>query len=336
MAVVQISDIYDPVVFANEIDEKAIELNKFLNSGVAVRDARIDGMAAVGGTTGELPFYQPLGTDEPNYSDDSPNTSTPKNISTGLQVYRRAMMNQSWSTMDVATELTSMADPADAITSKIAQYWATQKEKRVIYSCLGVLADNVANDSGDMVNDIATDDAAAITDAERVSADAVIDANLTLGDHSSRIGVIAMHSVVFGNLKKQNLIDYIPNARGEVNIPTYLGMTVVEDDSLPAVAGSNRVTYTSILFERGAFGFGSAMPLNASELERTPAAGLGGGQETIFSRRTDIIHPYGWAFLSASISGQSATLAELNDATEWNRVYAERKSAGLVFLQTNG
>jgi hypothetical protein len=187
-----------------------------------------------------------------------------------------------------------------------------------------------------MVIDIATDSAAAITDAERISGEAVIDTRTTLGDHSSMIAVMAVHSIVFARLQKQNLIDYIPNARGEVVIPTYLGMTLVVDDSLPAVAGSNRVTYTSILFQRGAFGFGAGSPDVPSELERLPATGNGGGQEIIYSRRTDIIHPYGFAFLSDSIVGESATLAELAEAAEWNRVYTERKNVGIAFLQTNG
>jgi hypothetical protein len=55
----------------------------------------------------------------------------------------------------------------------------------------------------------------------------------------------------------------------------------------------------------------------------------------LYSRRADIVHPLGFEFTSASVAGQSATLAELATAANWNRVW-ERKNVPLCFLQTNG
>jgi len=160
MATVQISDIYNPKTFSEFTDEAQIELNRFITSGVLLTSPRIDAMASQGGNTGDLTGFKPLGTDEPNYSNDNPgDTSTPKNTTKYTMTWRLASQNQSWSTMDIANEL-ALKDPVDAITSKIGQYWATQNERRVIQSALGVLADNVANDSGDMVINIANDDAA--------------------------------------------------------------------------------------------------------------------------------------------------------------------------------
>lgn len=334
MATVQIADIYNPLTFGAFSDEAQIELNRFISSGVLMLDAGISAQASQGGNIGELTGFKPLGTDEPNYSNDVVGTtSTPKNTTKYTMKYRLASQNQSWSTMDISREL-ALKDPVGAITSRIGQYWATNNERRVIQSAMGVLADNVANDSGDMVIDIATDGAGAIAAAETISGDAVLDTLQTSGDHKMNYSAIALHSVVFTSLQKQNLIDYIPNARGEITIPTYMGLTVVVDDSLPAVAGTNRITYTSILFGSGAFAGGQGRVLNASEMDRTPAAGNGGGEESIYSRRADILHPLGFDFLSASVAGQSATQAELATATNWNRVW-ERKNINLAFLQTN-
>jgi hypothetical protein len=334
---VQLSDIFEPTTFTEAIDEAASENNAFIAAGVAVSDANIEAMASQGGRIGELPFYKPLETAEPNYSDDdSSHVATPKKITGGKQVYRLASMNQAWSAMDLARELTSQKDPVAAITSKIGGYWATQIEKRVISSCLGILADNVANDSGDMVVDLATDDAGAPTDAELISAEAVIDAQTTMGDAADALTAIAVHSVVYSRLKKLNLIDFIPDSEGVVNIPTYLGMRLVVDDALPAVAGTNRVTYTSILFGLGAMVNASGRTLYPVEYERKPSSGNGGGEEVIYSRRSEIIHPYGFEFTSSSVVGVSATLSELETAANWDRVYADRKSVSLAFLQTNG
>ena len=334
MATVQISDIYNPLVFAGDIQESQIELNRFISSGVALRNPIIDGMATTGGNIGELPFFKPLGTDEPNYSnDDASSTSSPKNITSAKQVYRLAAQNQSWSVMDLAAEL-ALQDPVAAITGRIGQYWATNNERRAIKSSLGVLADSVANHSGDMVNDVHASTAAAITADTQISGDAVLDAFQTLGDHDSLVTAMAVHSVQYTALRKQNLIDFIPNARGEVNIPTYMGKQLIVDDSLPVEAVGDTFKYTSILFGAGAFATGEGRVLNPSELDRDPSSGNGGGQEIIYSRRSDIIHPQGYQFTSASVAGQSATQAELADASNWTRAY-ERKNIPMAFLVTN-
>lgn len=335
MATTQIANIYNPLTFGRREQLAQLELNKFISSGVMVMDSAVQAQIQNGGNTGELTGLAPLGTPEPNYSNDDPSsTSTPTNIDKNKQTFRLAAQNQSWSTMDLAREL-ALVDPVGGITNRIGNYWATINERRLIRSCLGILADNVTTNSSDMLKSVATDASGAVTAAEIISADVVLDAKQTLGDHASSLRAIAVHSVVFTNLQKQNLIDYIPNARGEVVIPTYLGYTVIVDDSMPAVAGDNRITYTSILFGSGAFVGASGRVTTPSELERNPAAGNGGGEEILFSRRSDLIHPLGFSFKSASVAGQSATLAELATGANWERVW-DRKHIPLAFIQTNG
>lgn len=335
MATTAITNIYEPVTFEAAVDEKAVELNAFIQSGVLVEDERVSEMASAGGRTGDLTGFAPLTQNEPNYSDDNPaTTSTPDNIGKFTMTWRLAAMNNSWSTMDLAREL-ALKDPLAAITDKVGQYWATEVEKRVVQSAMGILADNVANDSSDMLYSIATDDAAAVTAAEKISAEAVVAASATAGDHQLGFTAIAMHSVPFATLRTNNLIDYIPDSEGVNPYPYYLGMRVIVDDSLPAVAGTNRITYTTILFAAGVFVHGNGRVEMPSELERKASTGNGGGQTILHSRRSEIIHPLGTAFLSASISGASPSLAELADATEWNRVWS-RKSVQVAFLQTNG
>lgn len=335
MATVQIADIYNPFVFAGDIQESQIELNRFLGSGVIIPSSRLNELIANNANTGEITNFNPLTIDEPNYSSDDPGAnSTPAKVDSVALKFRTAQQNKSWSVMDLADEL-ALQKPAVAITGRIGQYWATNNELRVIQSSLGVLADNVANDAGDMVNDLSTDGAGAVTDAERISAEAVIDTQQTMGDHAAKLRVIAMHSAIYSRLKKQNLIDFIPNARGEVIIPTYLGLTVVFDDSLPAVMGVNRITYTCILYGIGAFGSGFRSPPNASELERVASAGNGGGQTILHSRRTDLIQPKGFDFLSATLNGGiNANQSDLALATNWDRKW-DRKNISMAFLKVN-
>lgn len=334
MATVQLADIYNPLTFARRTQEAQIELNKFIASGVMVNDAALAAQIGAGGNIGELTNFNPLGTPEPNYSSDDPSVkSTPNKIDTAKMSFRLTSQNQSWSTMDLTREL-ALEDPAGAITGKLGQYWATINERRVIRSMLGILADNVANDGSDMLKSVATDGAGAVTDAERISPEVVLDAKQTMGDHAGSLSTIAIHSVIYTRLQKQNLIDYIPDARGETMIPTYLGYTLVIDDSLPAVAGTNRITYTCIFFGAGVLGAASGKVMMPSEMKRDPDAGNGGGQDTLHSRRSDLIHPLGFSFTSSSVAGQSATLAELENAANWDRVW-DRKHIPMAFIQVN-
>lgn len=334
MATTQLADIYNPLVFNAAVDEAAIELNAFLASGVMAQSPELDSLASVGGNIGELPFHHNLDkSGEPNYSTDNPAvTSTPKKITTGKMIYMLASMNDSWSTMDLTRELALM-DPLSAITSKIGQYWATQIQKRVVAASDGIIADNIAADSGDMVVNIYSDIATPLA-GNIISAEAIIDVQQTMGDHMSVLSVIAMHSVTYTNLKKANLIDMIPNARGEVVIPTYLGMRVVIDDGMTVIAGTNSPAYRTLLYAPGAFDNGQGAVATPSELERIAGAGNGGGQDVIHSRRSEIIHPYGFQQLVAGTAGQSTTLAELATAASWDRV-VDRKNVGIACLIHN-
>ena len=338
MAEVRLTDIYEPTAFNAAVQEAAIELNSLLSSGILVRDPRIDMMVEVGGMVGELPNFNPLTNDEPDYTTDvAGDVSTPANISSATQIYRLANQHKSWSTMDLSRQL-ALEDPLGAITNRVGLYWATNTQNRLISSALGVMADNVANDASDMVVDIFLETLVGQDATNFIHADAVIDAMATLGDAAGKVKAIAIHSVVYTTLQKLNLIAYIPDARGEVNIPTYLNLRVLVDDGLPVRVGTTSgFVYTSILFGEGAFGYGTTAAMIASELERNEAAGNGGGQDILHYRFNEIIHPQGFAFASANqLQGISATRAHLELAAEWDRTYTERKNVPLAFLRTNG
>jgi hypothetical protein len=334
MATVQIQDIYNPLTFGRRAQERQVALNRFLASGVVFRDERIAAQIAQGGNIGEVTYFNPLSTGEPNYSTDNPATlSTPANIASKKERFRTAPRNKSWSTMDLAREL-ALQDPLGAITGRVGAYWATDDERRIIQSALGIMADNKANDAGDMVVNIATDDAGAVTDDERISADSVITTMQTLGDHKDSLAVIAMHSAVHTRLMRQNLIDYVPPSGSNIGFETYLGKRIIVDDSLPAVAGANRITYTCILFGGSVIGTADGQVLHPSATERVEAAGNGGGQDIIYSRVNNVFHFNGFDFTSASVAGQSATYAELATAANWDRKVS-RKNVPMAFLQVN-
>lgn len=335
MATTKLADVYVPLTFNRRTQEKQIELNAFIASGVAVADPLINQQFAAGGNIGELPQFNGITAGEPNYSsDDNTSKATPEKIGTQKQLVRSASRNNHWSTMDLAREL-ALEDPMGAITGRIGHYWAVDDQTRLINSLVGVLADNDANDSDDMLHNVATDAAGAVTDAERISSDAIAIAAQTMGDHSSKLRAIAMHSVQRTRLARQNLIkEHRDNDTGRLMFETYLGLRLVVDDSLPMDVGVNRVTYTTILFGENAVSYGNGPVQTPSEVGRDALAGDGGGETILSSRVNTIFHPNGASFLSASVAGNSTTYAELKDAANWNRVVA-RKNMPIAFLKVN-
>jgi len=344
MAESTITSFYNPVLFDQNLILGMLNKNLLINSGVAVVDPRvmkvIDG--ASGSQTIDLPYVDAIAADEPNVSSDvTGSTSTPKARSGSKCRAIGSFLNQSWSDMDLVKYFTGV-DPLLATINGIAEYWLTSYNKRLIATIQGILLDNTTNDGGDMVYNIAN--AAATTDptdANLISASAVINTRLTSGDRLSEYNMIIMHSIVYARLEENNLIDFIPDSDGKVNIPTYHGMRVMYDDDMPyAATGTNadsstKYTYDTYLLGAGTIAFGDANPENASELYRAPDKGNGGGQTYLYSRRMVAIHPYGFDWLQGSMASDSPTLAELRLAANWNRKY-DRKRISIACLRTNG
>ncbi|MCM8534219.1 MAG: major capsid protein [Lentisphaeraceae bacterium] len=334
MATTQLADVYTPSAFNRRMQENQILKNIFVSSGIAVNDPNITQALSGGSNIIDLPFYKALGSAEPNYSTDNPAVnSTPNKIGSGKQVARSAQMNNSWSTMDLSREL-SDADPLGAIVGSVGSYWSIVNQARLVNSLSGILADNKANDASDMVYSVATDGAGAVADAERIGAESFLIAAQTMGDSKMNITGVCMHSTLHTRLQIQGAIKDHFDPQGALMYQTYLGRMVLVDDSMPAVAGSNRITYTVAFFGAGAVGFGEGKVQTPSELDRVASSGNGGGETILHSRVNNVYHPYGFEFTSSSVAGQTATYAELKTAANWDRVL-ERKNVNIAFLEVN-
>jgi hypothetical protein len=209
-----------------------------------------------------------------------------------------------------------------------------QSQRRLIAGSRGVFADNVANDSGDMVHDIAADAVASQSAATRWSQSAFIEAAFTMGDMVDGVTAIGVHSTVAKQITEQNGAEDVRDSDGNLLYRTYLGRRIIVDDGLPAIAGAtDGVKYMSVLFGPGAFGWGEALPTVPFEVERSARSGNGGGQEELWERKTWLLHPAGFQ-QTGTPSGESFTLAELAGAAAWDRV-VPRKNVPLAFLWTN-
>jgi hypothetical protein len=331
MAVTTLTGKYIPAPFDEYVGLKMLEEDAFLRSGAAVNLPQANEFLAGPGQSIDLPFWKQLVDEAANIStDNSASSSTPKAVTSSYQIAIRNVLNQSWSAMDLVSTYTG-SDPMMHVADNVVDYWAKRRQARIIASLDGVLADNVANDSSDMVNDISTTSTAA--DSNKISGEAVLDARQTMGDKRGQLAAMIVHSVVYTRLQKLNLIDFIPDARGETNIATYQGARLLVDDN--CTNSGTPTVYTTYLLGNGSLAVSQVNDKVPSELDRTPASGDGGGQETFYSRQQMLIHPFGFQFIVSGITAKSPTIAELQAAAQWDRVY-ERKRIPIAYLKTNG
>lgn len=337
MATTRLSDVVEPRVYAGYQAENSPEKTAFFESGVAVTNPALTEKANTGGRILDVPFWKDLDANaEPNYSTDNPaDIADPQKIGTGTQIARIAYMNQGYSDADLTGEIAG-SDPMQRIRNRFGTYWMKQWQRRVLACMTGLQADNVASNSGDMVLDISIEDGNNAAAGNLYSRAAFVQAAFTLGDMFDSVQAIAVHSVVYQNMVNAEDIDFIRDSQGNLLFPTYLGKRVIIDDGMPVVAGgTSGFKYTSMLFAPGAIGYGEGTPDTPFEIEREAAQANGGGIETLWERKTWLIHPAGFQFTSTTVAGESATLAELRDATNWTRVF-ERKNVPVAFLVTNG
>lgn len=336
MATVQLSDIIDVKVFQDLPSVNSPEKTAFFESGVVTRNSLLDGIATAAGKTAELPFWKDIdATVAPNLSTDNHATlATPDKIVQGEQIARKAFLNKGLSATDLASELAMGSRAMDQIRARVDAYWLRQWQRRLIASCNGILADNVANNSGDMVINVAVEATASQTATTKFNRDTFTDAVYTMGDAADALRAIAVHSAVMKQMVKNDDIVYVPDSQGRLTIPTYMGLRVIVDDGLPVVAGTTSgFKYTSVIFGEGAFGYGDGAPVVPVEVQREANQGNGAGVETLWTRKTWILHPFGYQNTGTPAS-VSFSLAELAADAAWSRV-VERKNVPISFLVTN-
>jgi hypothetical protein len=273
-----------------------------VQSGIVVRNGVIESQLAAGADSFSVPFWNDLSDDEADiFSDDPAQLSTPRKITAQKQVVRKAYLHASWSAMNLASELSG--DNALArIQARVTAFRTRQVQRRLIATVNGFLADNVANDDGDMLLDISTQPGTAAL----FSTAAVIDAAGTMGDRLREVAGVAVHSDTYRAMLKNDLIEFIPDSQARP-IAAYRALMVITDDLMP----KDTDVYATVLFAPGAIGWGIAAPRIApgTEVENTPAAGNGGGQQILHARVNLAIHPSGFAWTEAAVADESPTIA---------------------------
>lgn len=338
----RVSDVIVPEVFTPYTQLLTEEKSRLIQSGLITRSEALDGLLAGGGLLFNVPSFRDLDNDAERISTDTsvpfnhPDASLPAGVArppnplkiqTLSEMAVRMNRNNSWSSTDLAAILAGV-DPMNAIASRVAAYWVRRLQAAFIATWNGVIADNAAANGGDYMNDIS---GASFADGvTNFSAEAFLDAAQTMGDSQEDLVAVAVHSVVYNRMQKNNLIDFIPDSRGEINIPTFLGREVIVDDGMPRTGS----VYDTWLFGSGATQMGVGTPPVATETDRKAGGGNGGGQDVLYSRVMWTLHPGGHAFTMAGVPDGGPSNVDLADAGSWSRVFPERKMIKFARLVT--
>jgi len=313
MALLKISDIIVPSVFDPYVVNQTTRLDAFVQAGIVSIDPLLDKLALNGGSSINMPYFNDLSGDSEELSDNI--ALSVNNLTTGQDVARLQMRGKAWGVTDLAKAL-SGTDPLAVIGSRVAKFWVGERAK-VLFSTLAGIATTAAGNVYDI--------SAIVGTGSIISGSTTIDAKQKLGDHSYELTSIAMHSMTYSALQKQNLIIYKTTSDGLINFATYLDYKIIVDDKCPV--DSTGTILTTYLFGEGAFGLGNGAAPVPTEIYRDKL----GGTDNLINRQHFLLHPRGIKFTSAAVAGATPTFAELATATNWSQCYETKNIRLCIF-----
>lgn len=336
--VVRLSDVIVPQIFSPYVQNLTQEKSRLIASGAIVRDSILDNNLSGAGVTFQEPSFRDLDNDEENVSTDDPaQNSSPNKIGTLAEIQVRMSRNNSWSSMDLTADLIA-EDPLMAIANRVSDYWKRREQIAFISTMKGVFANNATvTDAYHTQNDMSYDVSGASFTAgvTNFTAEAFIDSTLTMGDSMESLGMVCAHSVVYGRMLKNNLIDFVfdSNNPAAIRIPTFLGREVIVDDGMPFSGG----VFETWLFGSGAVRNGRGSARVPTEVTRAASAGNGSGQDVLHNRVEWCMAPVGYAYVGTAPMGgpsNAATSNNLAAAASWRRVFPQRKQVKIARLIT--
>lgn len=310
-----------------------------LNSGVLAPDPLISNQLSRDGNLFTIPFYNILEGDPVNYdgATDITSTETSGGSQTGV-AYGRA---KGFTARNFVAEL-SGSDPMGHIAASVGRYWDKYRQKLIVDLLVGVFG--ITGDAAWAKHTVnladGTTAAPHLIEATTLG-EAATD---VLGDNKEKFALAIMHSQVAKQLEKLEVLEFWKqtDANGierPMRIGSANGFTVIVDDSVPVKAATTGETgkpaeYTTFLLGEGVLRQGDGRLDIPVEIARDAAKN--GGQDTLYTRIREAIHPNGFSFIVPS-SGwtESPTDAQLTAKANWKRQF-DAKAIPMAQIITQG
>ena len=297
-----------------------------LNSGVLAEDPLISSQLEKDGNLFTIPFYNVLTGDPVNYNGATDITSTESTAGSQTGVaYGRA---KGFTARNFVAEL-SGSDPFGHIVASVARYWDKYRQGLIISLLDGVFA--ITNDTAWAKHTVDLTDGT-VAAPHKIEATTLGEAATDiLGDNKEKFGLAIMHSKVANTLEKLEVLDFWKqtDANGiqrNMKIGSVNGYTVIVDDSVPVTpavttSGSEApAEYTTYLLGEGVLRRGNGRLDIPVEIARDAAKN--GGQDTLYTRIRESIHPNGFSFTVPGTGWtESPTDTQLTAKANWSRKF---------------
>ena len=315
---------FDEEVFTGMMQEADYWKTPIIASGIVQQDSSIMDLIGEKGNVATIPIYKPLDANESGMeplNNDGLTNNTPVEISGDKQTCMLIQRMKAFKAKDFTKELTG-ADPMTLIRNKIAGYYAQVWEIELMNIAAAVLG--VSALSGHVL-DLATEskeiEAGTIYDAEQAA----------LGDMAEGLGLIVMHSAIYTQYKKMNMVEfdkYTVNGviKQEITLPTIAGKHVLVTDNYT----KNDNTYLTYLFGEGAFlSCDKTNYENQYTTDYDPETSA--GIEKFYTKQGKVLHPNGLSLAVDNIAKESPTKAELGTVANKSLKYnAKNVKMGLI------
>ena len=333
MPQLKISDILTAEIWTPAMFNEAPVLKNVLESGLLVVGSNelstlVNANGA--GKRFEMPYIDEPDYTEPEYMDDSEDELTVNKFSGDSAYAVVTMAQKSWGYANIIRDLERAgSNSLEVFTNIIGNYWGYDLQNRTI-----AIAKGIALKAGDALTLDVADDS---TDQPDVLIDpaVVVDAIGKQGDNQDKFGFMFVHSKVYGDLKKQNLIDtIIPSDKTATPIQMYGNYRLIVNDLMPVLQGTNKKKYITLISQSGLLAYADKtmsddMPI--FEKDRNARVGKGGGKTALITRRGFAVHPIGWSYTKEAMN---PTLADLGAKTSWTMKY-KAKQQKFVAIVTN-
>ncbi len=330
---------FDPEVFTTMMQEAEYWTNPILASGVVREDASI--MNAIGstGNVATLPFYTPINLFDSGMqalNNDGKTNNVPVEITGNKQTCMLIQRMKAFKSNDFTQELTG-AKPIDHVKSKVQNYYTQVWENELMNIVAAVLG---LDAMADHVTDLSVT-SGTIGEANLINETTAIDAEeAALGDMAGGLGLMVMHSKIFANYQKRQLVEYDKYTVGgavkkEVVLPTINGKVVLRTNvhTVDTSVSGFPVFKTYLL---GAGAILGATKNNYKEpyyvdYDPETAAGI----EMLYTKQGRVLHPNGFSLAVDNIANESPTLAELGAKGNWALKF-NPKNVKLGLIKSNG
>jgi Major capsid protein 13-like len=319
----RLQDVIQPEVFTPYTIQKTMEKSALVQSGIIVNDAEFDALASGPNKLIHMPYWNDLGNDESQVMKNEGDMSVGK-ITSSEDIARKHARVNAWGANGLSAFL-SGDDPMDAIAQLVSDYWQRDMQRILLATLSGVFKSSTMSQK---VYDITARDG----DAGTINLNTFLDATQLMGDAKENLTGVMMHSAVETELRKQDLIEVVPQSDQGKPISYFNGKRVIVDDSMYYNTETGEAEM--YIFGQGAIalGNGSHPRIIQTEVSRNPLAYS--GEEALINRKIFILHPRGVKWNEGGVANDFPTNAEIDVAARWTRVY-EPKAVRIVKFRFN-